>query len=132
MLEERYPLGDGYALLRRQMRYLRVEEHGDPLSADEMTRYFAAIEHALAAARLDALLIVAQRTGERPLSPHWKDIREARWKALAESAARRIAVIVDDELGQSRVQMTAVAMKAPVRAFLSQQAAIEWLSDVKT
>lgn len=132
MLEERYPLGEGYALFRRQMRYLRVEEHGDPLDSDEMTRYFAAIEHVLAAARLDALLIVAQRTGDRPLSPHWKAIREARWKALGESAARRIAVIVDDELGQSRVQMTAVAVKAPVRAFLSQQAAIEWLSEPKT
>lgn len=126
--EERYPLGDegGHALFQTFPRYLRVEEHGNPLDAEEMTRYFAAVERA--ASPLGALLIVAQKTGDRPLSPHWKAIREARWKALAASRIKRIAVLVDDELGVSRVQMTAVSMKAPVRAFVDQRAAIAWLT----
>ena len=126
--EERYPLGDGYALFRRGVRFLRVEEFGNPLDADEMTRYFAAIERSLVAAHLSGLLIVAQRTGANPLSPHWVAIREARWKALASSRAKRIAVLVEDDLGISRVQMTAVAKKAPVRAFLDEASAIAWLT----
>lgn len=128
--EDRYPLGpDGHAVFRREARFLRVEERGDPTDADEMTRYFAAIDRALGVAGVAALLIVAQQTGERPLSPHWKAIRDARWKALATSRAKRIAVLVDDELGASRVQMTAVAMKAPVRAFLDEPTAIAWLTE---
>lgn len=127
MSEERYPLGDegGYALFRTFPRYVRVEEHGNPADAEEMTRYFAAVERG--AAPLGALLIVAQKTGDRPLSPHWKAIRDARWKALAASRIKRIAVLVDDELGASRVQMTAVSLKAPVRAFVDESAAIAWL-----
>lgn len=125
--DERYPLGDdgGYALFRRHPRYLRVEGHGNPSDADEATRYLAAVERA--ASELGAALFVAQKTGDRPLSPHWNAIRDARWKALAASRLERIAVVVDDELGASRVQMTAVAMKAPVRAFVDESAAIAWL-----
>lgn len=127
--DDRYPLGEGYAHIRRTASFLRVEEHGDPESAEEMARYFAAIERALGAEGLSSLLIVAQRTGKNALSPHWKAIREARWKALASSRATRIAVIVDDELGIARVDMTAVAMKAPVRAFLDEPSAIAWLRE---
>lgn len=121
-------MGEGYALFRRGPRFLRVEECGDPLDADEMTRYFAAIERVLAVTNLTCLLIVAQKTGANPLSPHWKSLREARWKALASSRAKRIAVLVEDDLGISRVQMTAVAKKAPVRAFLDEVTAIAWLT----
>lgn len=108
-------------------KYVRVEEHGDPRDADEMTRYFAAIERTLAADGLDAMLIVAQKQAANAMSPHWKPIREARWKALSSSRAKRIAVLVEDELAVTRVQMTAVSMKAPVKAFRNEAAAIAWL-----
>jgi hypothetical protein len=125
---ERYPLADGHATFRREVGYLRVEEHGNPADADEMARYFAAIERALGRTRLRSLLIVAQRTGRDPASPHWAAIREARWRALAASRADRIAVIVDDELGVTRVQMGAVVAKAPVRGFVAVQDAVAWLT----
>lgn len=127
MEQERYPLGDGHAILVREDGWLRVEEHGDPRSADEMERYFGAIERALAVSGLRAMLIVAQKTGANPMAPHWKAIREARWRCLARSRAQKIAVLVDDELGVARVQMSAVANRAPVRAFVGETEAIAWL-----
>jgi hypothetical protein len=126
--EERYPLSSGYALLKAEARHLRVEEHGDPSSAEEMSRYFAAIERALALHGFHALLIVAQRQAPDASAPRWKPIRAARWRALATSRARRIAVLVDDALSATRVRMSALAERAPVRPFLSEADACAWLS----
>ncbi|MEO7092474.1 MAG: hypothetical protein ABI175_04430 [Polyangiales bacterium] len=123
----RFPLSDGFAMLSRESDHLRVEEHGNPATAAECTRYFAAIERALVTAGCKLALIVAQRTGANPASPHWKEVRDARWRALATTGADRIAVVVEDDLGVARVQMAAVAARAPVRAFLRESDAVEWL-----
>lgn len=138
---ETYPLSAGCAHLSVEEGFLQVVEDGDPATAEEMTRYFAAIDRALRTADLDALLIVAQRAAPSPdgrpgasmpptaLSPEWKAIREARWRALSTSRAKKIAVIVDDELASARVQMAAVAARAPVRPFTDEAAARAWLRE---
>lgn len=124
---ERLPLGTGYAELRRLSSYIRIDEHGDPASADETTRYFATIERAMLTHGVDAMLIVAQIQAPNALSPHWKPIREARWEALSKSRARKIAVVVDNELALARIKMSALAAKAPVRAFVDENSALGWL-----
>jgi hypothetical protein len=125
----RFRLSSGHALLVPEATYLRVEEHGDPGSASEMTRYFDAIERALALHQLTALLIVAPRQAPDATSPKWIPIRAARWKALCASRARRIAVVVEDDLAATRVKMTAIAEKAPVRPFLREADAVAWLTN---
>ncbi|MBK7397515.1 MAG: STAS/SEC14 domain-containing protein [Myxococcales bacterium] len=141
MRPETYPLSAGCARISVEEGFLLVVEQGDPATAEEMTRYFAAIDRALQTANLTALLIVAQKTAAVPagkpgvsvpptaLSPEWKAIREARWRALARSRAKRIAVIVDDELALARVQMAAVAARAPVRPFTDEADARAWLRE---
>lgn len=135
----KYPLAGGHALLEVCADHVRVVEAGDPASAEEMTRYLEAIERFLRAAGRAALLVVAQKAAappsdakphapSTPLSPEWKAIREARWRGLARSSAKRIAVIVDDPLALTRVQMAALAVRAPVRAFLSEEEAVAWFS----
>lgn len=131
---DRYPLASGHALFQVEPGFLRVVEQGDPASPAEMTRYFEAIERALRAAGHAALLVVAQKTAgvgptapATPLSPEWKAIRDARWRALGASSAKRIAVIVDDPLAIARVRMAALAARAPVRAFLAEEDAVAWL-----
>lgn len=124
---QRYSLADGHVDWAREDGYLRVVEAGNPQTPEEMAQYFAAMERARIAMRLDAVLITAQASGPSPTSPHWKAIREARWKALAETTARRIAVLVDEELAVTRVQMTALSVRAPVRAFTSEADAVRWL-----
>ena len=93
-----------------------------------MTRYFEAIERALSLHRLDTLLIIAQKQAPDATSPRWIPIRAARWKALCASRARRIAVLVDDDLAATRVKMTAIAEKASVRPFLREPDARIWLA----
>lgn len=135
---DRYPLASGHAFLEVGPGYVRVIEEGDPATAAEMTRYLDAIERFLRSAGLSALLVVAQKTAgvaagaaqapATPLSPEWKAIREARWQGLARSSAKRIAVVVDDPLALTRVQMAALAVRAPARPFLSETDAAEWLT----
>lgn len=161
MRPETYPLSVGCARLSVEEGFLLVVEQGDPATAEEMTRYFAAIDRALQTANLTSLLIVAQKTAAVPegkpvrsggpgrdgpgatkaagvsvppsaLSPEWKAIREARWRALAKSRAKRIAVIVDDELAVTRVQMAAVAARAPVRPFTDEADARAWLRESRS
>lgn len=141
MRPETYPLSAGCARISVEEGFLLVVEQGDPATAEEMTRYFAAIDRALQTANLASLLIVAQKTAAIPegkpgvsapptaLSPEWKAIREARWRALSKSRAKRIAVIVDDELAVARVQMAAVAARAPVRPFTAEADARAWLRE---
>lgn len=107
--------------------HLMVVEQGNPRSTEEMTRYFAAIERAMASMGARLLFIVAATTGANPASPEWKAIRDERWRAMAASRATRIGVLVEDEIAAARVNMTAVAMKAHVRAFADRARAIEWL-----
>ena len=157
MRPETYPLSAGCARISVEEGFLLVVEQGDPATAEEMTRYFAAIDRALQTANLASLLIVAQKSAAVPegkavrsggpdrdgpgatratasippsaLSPEWKAIREARWRVLARSRAKRIAVIVDDELALTRVQMAAVAARAPVRPFTDEADARAWLRE---
>jgi hypothetical protein len=125
--DERFPFANGHATFHREAGLLRVVEEGDPGSAEEMERYFAAIDRVLAVTGAKSLLIAAAKQVPNPLAPHWKAIREARWRCLAGSRADRIAVLVDEELAVARVQMSAVAFRAPVRAFLSEDEARAWL-----
>jgi hypothetical protein len=127
VLAGRHPLGSGYALMRADDGYLRIEEHGNPESPEDVTAYFAAIDRELLAHARSALLIIAAKTGADPSSPHWIAVREARWKALAACRAKRIAVLVDDELAVVRVRMSAVAARANVRAFVLETDAEAWL-----
>lgn len=127
MPRERAAIELGHARLRREDDHLRVDEHGDPESPEAMAAYFARIEDELRLAGLEAVLIVAQKTAPDPLAPRWPALREARWKALAASRAKRIAVLVDDELAVARVRMAAVAARAPVQAFVLETDAKHWL-----
>ena len=124
---QRYPLSSGHSLIKPEEGYLRVSEQGDPASAEEMTRYYEAIDRALGVGGYRALLIQAQRQAPDAASPKWVPIRAARWQALSNSRAERIAVLVEDDLAVARVQMTALSMKAPVRAFRDETDALHWL-----
>jgi hypothetical protein len=124
---ERIPLTGGYVQLTVFHDHVRAEEHGHPATVEEMNRYSAAVERVLTDRGLQATLILAEKQALDATAPRWIPIRAARWRALGSSRARRIAVVVEDDLAVTRVQMTAVAERAPVRAFLREADALNWL-----
>ena len=124
---ESFVLGTGEVTFHVEPGYLRVEERGDPESVAQMQAYAAAMERVRARADVPAMLIVAQRAAQTQAVSDWQAIREARWRALAASGAKRIAVIVDEELAVARVRMAAIAAKANVRGFVQEADAVAWL-----
>jgi hypothetical protein len=123
----RFDFTDGHAELTPRSRHLHVVEHGFVGSVENMGAY---LDHTLALAKQHGLAHVLVDTRDTSLpSPgeaRWKDIRELRWRRVAESGLT-FAFVVADDIAATRVSMTARGSGAHARGFVDVAAAMAWL-----
>lgn len=106
--------------------YLHVVHPGPLTSEDEVLRYAIALEREAATHRLNRALIDARqemRGGEPP------EVRLSLWRWLqSTSAFEAVALVMPDQLGETRVNMLAVSQRLLLRAFVDSAVALRWLS----
>src|SRR5690349_9917813 len=92
-------------------------EAGEIATADEMQRYLAVLERFVERAGVKRVIFDARRDG--PPRRGDKETRDVRWDHLAtKTRITRSAVIVESEIAQTRVNMTARSRKVLLQAFL--------------
>ncbi len=118
-------LSDAYIEVEARPGYLFVVESGQLTRLGELRRYTARLDAVARRLGRDRALIDARgELGEPPQS-----VRQAMWAWLTgeDRAIRSFAFVLPSEMAVARVNMTALACKARLRAFDSVQAAQRWL-----
>lgn len=120
---------DGFtATLTDEGTYVLTVEVGEVMTGEAMHRYLEALERFVARAGRSRVLFDARHDGPPRVGD--KETREVRWAHL--SGATRItcsAVVVDSDIAQTRVNMTARARKVTLQAFVHRRDAERWLSE---
>lgn len=123
-----FSLGEFTATLTDEGTHVLTVEVGEVQTAEEMRRYLEALERFVGRATSARVLFDARRDG--PPCRGDKETREVRWDHLSKKTRiTHSAVIVDSELAQTRVNMTARANKVALQAFLDLPSAERWLKD---
>ncbi len=118
-------LPDAYVEIEARPGYLFVVETGQLKRVSDVRSYTGRLD--AIARRLErgrALIDARGEIGEPP-----EDVREAMWSWLSgpERALEVIAFVLPTEMAVARVNMIALARRAPLRAFDSVQGAQRWL-----
>ena len=118
-------LSDAYIEVEARPGYLFVVESGQLTRLGELRRYTARLDAVARRLGRDRALIDARgELGEPPQA-----VRQAMWAWLCseDRPIRSFAFVLPSEMAVARVNMTALACKAKLRAFDSVQAAQRWL-----
>lgn len=119
-------IATGTVHLDARAGYLHVVHPGPLSSEDEVLRYAIAIErdaqvHQLRRALIDARL---EARGNEP-----PEVRLSLWRWLQNTTAfEAVALVVPDQLAETRVNMLAVSQRLLLRAFVDPAIALRWLT----
>ena len=125
---ETFQVGEFSAVLEPRGRHLLCTETGECRDAAELTTYLAQIERLLARTNTTRVLFDARKDAAPRRGD--KETRDARWEWIRTSPrAKQIAVIAENEIAMTRINMTARANKVALRAFLDFESAEAWLDE---
>lgn len=130
MLSRRvFQLSRGDALLELETRYLRVTERGTLCSPAEVERYTAVLEAFGREQHRRRLLLDARQ--ETPAEA--PESAAAMWRWLrTQTAFDAIAFVLESQNTCTRVNMTALSERLPLRAFEQLAPALRWLTQGAT
>lgn len=129
-MRETFELGEFNATITDEGSHVLSVEIGEVLTAEDMRRYLAALERFVTRTTITRVLFDARR--DAPPRRGDKETREVRWDHLANrTRIVHSAVLVDSEIAQTRVNMTARAHKVSLQAFLDRPSAERWLKEQK-
>ncbi|MBC8073789.1 MAG: hypothetical protein IAG13_36055 [Deltaproteobacteria bacterium] len=102
--------------------YLRVALHRTMADLAESKRLQTEVIERAAAAGVVKVLFDYSRVGS-----HADDVRSDMWQWAGRTKFVAMALVVDSDLTRIRMNMTAVAQRVRMRAFLSDRDALGWL-----
>jgi hypothetical protein len=127
-VNETFEIDEFSATMSDEGTYVLTVEVGELMTGEAMRRYLQALERFVDAAGATRVLFDARRDG--PPRAGDRETREARWDHLAgRTVITCSAVVVESEIAQARVNMTARARKVVLQAFVDRPSAERWLRE---
>jgi hypothetical protein len=127
-VKETVRVGEFEAVLEVRGRHVLSTETGEVTTAVDMRAYLEQVDRFLARTGTTSVVFDARQDGAPRRGD--KETRDVRWDWLQTTKrARQVAVIAEQEIAQTRINMTARARKVNVRAFLDFEGAERWLED---
>lgn len=118
----RLSLDDGTIEIQRMSDYLLVVERGRLSSVSDVSRYARACEKERDGHDVGAMVVDA-RVDPTQTNP---EAREAFWTWLGKKPFERVALVYDDEMLATELNMLALSRRMAVRAFTSLGEAKSW------
>lgn len=112
------------AYIETATAYVRVKMLRRIADVEEADRLQSDIERATRSAGLTAVMF-----DYRGVVGHDESVRSAMWEWAAVCGLQALALLVDSELSRVRMNMTALSKRVPIRAFLTEDDAMAWLTD---
>lgn len=112
------------ATIETATAFVRVKMLRRIADVDEADRLQSRIEEATRGAGLTAVLF-----DYRGVVGHDESVRSAMWEWAGACGLQALALLVDSELSRVRMNMTALSKRVPIRAFLTENDALSWLTD---
>jgi hypothetical protein len=121
-----FDIATGKVHIDARTGYLHIVQPGPLASEDEVLRYAIAIERESQVQQLRRALIDA-RAEERGVEP--PEVRMALWRWLQNTTCLdAVALVMPDQLAETRVNMLAVSQRLLLRAFVDPAIALRWLT----